>query len=143
MPEVVHRPVGYALKTTLGEVVRELNFALRDICQKTTENFWNGYPQVDWVTSANGTFVIWLPLASYRIDTISVYCSAGTANVTPRINGTNMTVTGGVPITATTTATTYAITAANTVVALNRVDIVVAAMGVANLTVALGVRRTG
>lgn len=144
MPEVLHRPIGYAMKTTLGEVVRELNFALRDICQKATENFWYGYPQIDATVIVSTTQLIWLPQASYRVESISVKTSSGTASVTPRINGTAMGVTGGVPITATTTATRYLVTSGNTVVALDAVDLVVSGLGPgANMVAAVAVRRTG
>lgn len=144
MPEVAYRPIAYALKMTMGELVREINSALREISDKATENYWYGYPQIDANVIVSTTQLIWLPQAAFRIESISVKTSSSTASVTPRINGTAMGVTGGVPITATTTATRYEIASANTVVALDTVDLVVSGLGPgANLIAALSVRRTG
>lgn len=142
MPEVLHRVVQWTPRSILSEVVREVNLALRQIAQDTTTNHRSSYPQVDAAIVSNTTQTIWLPMESYEIESIALRVSSGTASVTPRIATVNMGVTGGVPITATTTATEYEVTSANEVEALDDVDCVVSGMGAgAWLTLALKVRR--
>ena len=142
MPEVIPRNIQWTPRATLSEIVREVNLALRQIAQDTTTNFRDSYPQIDANIIVNATLILWLPLDEYVIETIAVKTSSGTASVTPRIGGVNMGVSGGVPITATTTATQYAVTSANEASALDTVDAVVSGLaGGANLVVSLGVRR--
>lgn len=142
MGQVIHRPIAYTERMTLGEVVRELNFAMRELANQVTVNYFNGYPQVDAAILSNTTQTIWLPTGDFIVEEISLRVSSGTASVTPRIGGVNMGVSGGVPITATTTATAYAIDSANETEALDNVDCVVTGLaGSAWMTVALKVRR--
>lgn len=143
MGQVIHRPIAYTERMTLGEIVRELNFAMRELSNQVTVNYFHGYPQVDAAILSNTTQTIWLPTGEFLVEEISLRVSSGTASVTPRIGGVNMGVSGGVPITATTTATAYAIDSANETEALDNVDCVVTGLSVgAWLTVALKVRRT-
>lgn len=139
MVQVLHREIS---TRDLPTLVREVNQALREIAQQATVNYFEGYPQVDAVVLSNTTLTIWLPLAGYVVESIAVRTSSGTASVTPRINGVDMDVAGGVPITATSTATSYAIDADNEVEALDNVALVVSGLGGgAWLSCALSVRR--
>lgn len=142
MPEVISRNVSWTPRFTLSEAVREFNLSLRQLAQDATQNYREAYPQVDAAILANTTQTIWLPMSSYLVESIALRTSSGTASVTPRISTVAMGVTGGTPITATTTATEYAITSANEVAALDDVDCVVTGLGGgAWLTLALKVRR--
>lgn len=142
MPEVIHRPIAWTPRSILSEVVREMNLSLRQLAQDVTKNYREAYPQVDAVVLSNTTLTVWIPMAEYEVEAIALRTSSGTASVTPRIETAAMGVTGGTPITATTTATEYAITSANTVAALDNVDCVVTGLGAgAWLTIALKVRR--
>lgn len=142
MPEVISRNVSWTPRLTLSEAVREFNLSLRQLAQDATQNYREAYPQVDALMFSNTTQTIWIPMASYLIESIALRTSSGTASVTPRIATVAMGVTGGTPITATTTATEYAITSANEVAALDDVDCVVTGLGGgAWLTLALKVRR--
>lgn len=142
MPEVISRNVSWTPRLTLSEAVREFNLSLRQLAQDATQNYREAYPQVDAAILANTTQTIWLPMSSYLVESIALRTSSGTASVTPRIATVAMGVTGGTPITATTTATEYAITSANEVAALDDVDCVVTGLGGgAWLTLALKVRR--
>lgn len=142
MPEVLHRVVAYSPRITLPEVIREVNLSLRQIALDATANWRQSYPQVDAVVLSNTTLPVWLPLEDYVVESIAVRCSSGTASATPRIDTVNMGVTGGVPISVTTTPTEYAITSANEAAALSTVDLVVSGLaGSAWLTAAFKVRR--
>ncbi len=142
MPAVIHRQIAYAPRMDLSEVVRETNLALRDIANESTINYRYSYPQVDASIIVNTTQLIWIPQEPYRIEYIAVRTSSGTASVTPRINATAMGVTGGTPITATTTATRYSVTSDNDAADMDYVDLVVSGLTAgANLAVSLKVRR--
>lgn len=142
MGQVIHRPIAYTDRMTLGEIVRELNVALRDVSGQVTLNYFNGYPQVLATILSNVTQTIWIPQEACLVESIAVRCSSGTASVTPRIGGVAMGVTGGTPITATTTATAYAVESANQVEDLSNVDCVVASLGAGErVSVRLSVRR--
>lgn len=142
MPEIIPRTVAWTPRSILSEVVREVNLSLRQLAQDATKNYREDYPQVDATILANTTQTIWLPMDAYEVESIALRVSSGTASVTPRIATVAMGVTGGTPITATTTATEYAITSANAVAALDDVDCVVSGLGGgAWLTLALKVRR--
>lgn len=142
MGEVSHRPVAWTPRSILSEVVREVNLSLRKLAQDVTENYREAYPQVDAAILSNTTQTVWLPFDAYQIEAVALRTSSGTASVTPRIGGVALGVTGGTPITATTTATQYAVTSANEADALDDVDCVVTGLGAgAWLTVALKVRR--
>lgn len=142
MPEVIHRQIAWTPRSILSEVVREMNLSLRQLAQDVTKNYREAYPQVDAAILANTTQTVWIPLDSYEIEAIALRTSSGTASVTPRIGGVALGVTGGTPITATTTATEYAVTTANAAAALSDVDCVVTGLaGSAWLTLALRVRR--
>lgn len=142
MPEVIHRPVSWTPRSILSEVVREVNLSLRQIAQAATANYRASYPQVDAVILSDTTLTVWIPMEAYEVESIAVRASAGTASITPRIGGVNMGVTGGVPVTATTTATEYAVTSANDAAALSNVDCVVTGLGAGEwMSVAMKVRR--
>jgi hypothetical protein len=142
MPEVIERPVEFSPRITISDVVREFNKSIRRVAQLATVNYRQSYPQVDAIVLSNTTLPIWLPLEQYTVESIVIRCSSGTASATPRIDTVDMGVTGGVPISVTTTPTLYAITSANIADALSTVDMVVTGLGAgAWLTAALGVRR--
>lgn len=142
MPEVIYRQIAWTPRSILSEVVREVNLSLRQIAQDVTKNYREAYPQVDAAIIANTTQTIWIPIDAYEVEAVAVRTSSGTASVTPRIGGVAIGVTGGTPITATTTVTQYAVTSANAAAALSNVDCVVTGLGAsAWLTVALKVRR--
>ena len=142
MPEVIHKTVEFSPRITLSETIRGFNEACKRIAQGATINYRQSYPQVDAVVLSNTTLAVWLPQEEYEIESIVIRCSSGTASATPRIGGVNMGVTGGVPISVTTTATRYAITSANVAAALSVVDLVVTGLGAgAWLTASFGVRR--
>lgn len=143
MPEVVQAEVAYNDAMNIPVLVRELNQVVRLIASAVSQNYWFGYPQVDAVILSNITQIIWVPLNDYDIESITVVTSSGTASVTPRIGGVNIGVSGGVPITATTSPTKHDVTSANAVSALQSVDCVVSGLGGGQrLNVVLGVRRT-
>lgn len=142
MPGLNHKDVQWTPRITLAEVIREFNVALREVARVATENQLASYPQVDAAILDNTTQTIWLPLEGYVIESIALRVSTGTADVTPRIGTTALGVSGGTPITATTTATEYAVDSANEVSALDDVNCIVASMSAgAWLTLALKVRR--
>lgn len=142
MGALVHQNIQATDRVTIPVLIREINTQLRRAFETVSLNFRVSYPQVDAVVLADATQTVWLPLEAYLVESITVKTSTGTGSVTPRIGSTAMTVTGGVPITATTTATSYAITASNEVAALDDVNLVVTGLtGV--LTAALKVRRLG
>lgn len=142
MPELIHKQVEFAPRIGIPEVVREFNLACRRIAQAVTQNWRESYPQVDSVFIVNTTQLVWLPLEQYRVEWIALKTSSGTASVTPRIDATAMGVTGGTPITATTTATRYSVTSDNLVPEMSYVDAIVSGMGPgANMVMSLGVRR--
>lgn len=142
MPEVIPRELQWTPRSTLPELYRDANLSLRQVAQAASENYRTAYPQVDAVVLENTTLTIWLPLEAYKIESVAVKLSSGTADVTPRIGTTALGVSGGTPISATTTATEYAVDDANEVAALDDVNVIVASMSVgAWLTVALKVRR--
>lgn len=142
MPEILHRVVQWTPRSILSEIVREVNLSLRQIAIDATENYRTAYPQVDASIISNTTQTIWLPMEAYKVESIALRVSSGTADVTPRIGGSAMGVSGGTPITATTTATEYAVDSGGDVSALDDVDCIVASMSAgAWLTVALKVRR--
>ena len=142
MPEVIHKTVEFSPRITLSETIRGFNEACKRIAQGATLNYRQSYPQVDATIIVNTTQLIWLPLEEYAVEYIALRTSSGTATVTPRIDATAMGVTGGVPITATTTATRYSVTTDNETAAMSYVDLIVAGLGAgANLVCALGVRR--
>lgn len=142
MGQVIHRPIAWSERIGLDTLVREINQALRDISQQVTLNYFYGYPMIAAAILSNTTQTIWIPTERCVVESITLRTSSGTASVTPRINTTNMGVSGGVPITATTTPTTYAITSANEVDALDDVDCVVSGLaGSARVTLGINVRR--
>lgn len=142
MPELIHKQVEFAPRIGIPEVVREFNLACRRIAQAVTQNWRESYPQVDSVFIVNTTQLVWLPLEQYRVEWIALKTSSGTASVTPRIDATAMGVTGGTPITATTTATRYSVPTDNLVPEMSYVDAIVSGMGPgANMVMSLGVRR--
>lgn len=142
MPEIRVRDIVWTNRMTLGELVREINRTVREFGQLVTENYWNSQPQIDASIIVNTTQLIWIPQNDYVVNWVALKTSSGTASVTPRISGVDMGVSGGVPITATTTTTRYAVTSANEVEALDYIDLVVSGLGAgANLGLSLGVRR--
>lgn len=144
MPIIDIRRVQLVNDMSLATLVRAINYTVEYITSAINENFRRGYPQIDSTFIVSATHIIWLPQEKFEVNAISVKSSSGTASMTPRINGTAMGVVGGVPITATTTATRYEINAANLVDRLDTVDMVISGLGPgANVVSALEVRRMG
>ena len=143
MPEFRLRRVQMTQSLSMPDAIRGLNDSLELLVQLGTENWWYSYPQVDATIIVNTTQLIWIPMESYRIESIAIRASTGTASATPRINGVAMGVTGGTPIAVTNAVVLYTIPSANIVESLDSVDVVVTGLVASNLCLSLGVRRVG